>query len=270
MWYWIVGAIVLAVCIALLTRGIWENVSPKMQRLTLWDERLPESFDGFRIAHISDFHNAKLRKKYLAALQELQDNPPDVCVITGDLIDKRRRGIFHAEALVKRLARIAPTYYVTGNHEAKSKDFSRLMQVLKDAGVCVLRNEGKALERKEQTLTFLGRDDDAFGNEEELQIPQSGYTVLLTHRPDLRGEYARLQIPLVLCGHAHGGQIRLFSRGLIAPDQGLFPKYTSGVYREGNTKTVVNRGLGNSLFPIRLNNRPEILFITLKKKEEQL
>lgn len=92
-----------------------------------------------------------------------------------------------------------------------------------------------------------------------------GYTVLLSHHPELFELYAESGYNLVFCGHAHGGQIRLpFIGGIISPNQGLFPKYTAGIYRKGDTKMVVSRGLGNSAFPLRINNFPEIVKITLE------
>ena len=93
-----------------------------------------------------------------------------------------------------------------------------------------------------------------------------GYNILLSHRPELIDIYASFNINLVFSGHAHGGQIRIpFIGGIIAPNQGLFPKYTSGLYEVKNTKMVVSRGLGNSAFPIRINNRPEIVVVRFKK-----
>jgi len=97
-----------------------------------------------------------------------------------------------------------------------------------------------------------------------LLIEDSTYTVLLSHRPELFDVYADNNIDLVLSGHAHGGQVRLpFIDGLAAPNQGLFPQYSEGVHENNRTKMVVSRGLGNSIFPIRINNRPELVVFTL-------
>ena len=88
--------------------------------------------------------------------------------------------------------------------------------------------------------------------------------MLLSHRPHLLPLYCAAGIPLVLSGHAHGGQIRLpFIGGLLAPEQGWFPPYTSGVHHSGKTTLVISRGLGNSLFPFRIFNRPEVVCLSL-------
>ena len=89
--------------------------------------------------------------------------------------------------------------------------------------------------------------------------------VLLSHRPELMDLYKKYQIDLVFAGHTHGGQIRLPLVGaLIAPNQGLFPKYDAGRYDEEGSTMFVSRGLGNSLVPFRLFNRPELVVVTLK------
>ena len=91
-----------------------------------------------------------------------------------------------------------------------------------------------------------------------------GFQLLLSHRPEFMDMYVRYDIDLVLSGHAHGGQFRLpFLGGLYAPSQGFFPKYDAGLFEEENTKMIVSRGIGNSAFPLRFNNRPELVLITL-------
>ena len=92
-----------------------------------------------------------------------------------------------------------------------------------------------------------------------------GYQILLAHRPETLTQYAQTGIDLVFCGHAHGGQFRLPWGGVIAPNQGFFPKITAGIYRQDGTQMVVSRGLGNSWIPIRLFNRPEVLLVTLRR-----
>jgi hypothetical protein len=96
-------------------------------------------------------------------------------------------------------------------------------------------------------------------------LPSEDLKILLAHRPELFSVYGEYDVDLVLSGHTHGGQIRLpFLGGLIAPSQGFFPKYTSGTYKFGNMTVVINRGLGNSVVPQRIFNRPEIILITLR------
>ena len=102
-----------------------------------------------------------------------------------------------------------------------------------------------------------------------MQAPEQPFTILLSHRPELFAVYAKHQIDLVLSGHAHGGQIRLpLIGGVVAPHQGFFAEYDAGQYTSGTTNMVVSRGLGNSLFPFRVNNRPELVVITLVCKDK--
>ena len=100
---------------------------------------------------------------------------------------------------------------------------------------------------------------------EELHTEDDVFTILLSHRPELFDIYADHGMDLILSGHAHGGQFRLpFIGGLVAPNQGLFPEYDAGIYTEGNTNMLVSRGVGNSILPFRINNRPEVILIELQ------
>ena len=90
------------------------------------------------------------------------------------------------------------------------------------------------------------------------------YVVLLSHRPELFNSYVENNVDLVFSGHAHGGQFRIpFIGGIVAPNQGVFPKYDAGIFTEGNTNMVVSKGVGNSIIPFRVNNRPEVILIEL-------
>jgi hypothetical protein len=149
----------------------------------------------------------------------------------------------------------------------------------KEAGVIVLEDEAIPLERNGETITLLGLADPDFTVKGDMfgEVPamvstklknligdESGYTILLSHRPELLETYVNCGIDLVFAGHAHGGQFRLpFIGGLVAPNQGLFPKYDAGLYTDGGTSMVVSRGIGNSIIPLRFNNRPEIVLVEL-------
>ncbi len=201
--------------------------------------------------------------------------------VTGDLIDSRNPDVDIAMAFINGALDIATVYYATGNHEAWSGKFEELEKKISEAGVVLLRDAMQEIERNGQSIYLMGLDDpdfaapgeghDAvaklFSQKLDLLLEQTeGYYILLSHRPELFDTYTDFGVNLVLSGHAHGGQIRLpFIGGLAAPNQGFFPKFTDGCYENGDTKMVVSRGLGNSLFPVRINNRPEIVAITLLK-----
>ena len=156
-------------------------------------------------------------------------------------------------------------------------EYQDLKKSLTDLGVTVLEDEKTELEREGQTITLIGLNDPSFHEngsaalESALQTlieGEDGYTVLLSHRPELFDTYARCGADLVFTGHAHGGQFRLpFIGGLVAPGQGLFPEFDSGLYTEGTTNMLVSRGIGNSIIPIRFNNRPEIIIVELLTEE---
>ena len=265
--------------IAFIIWTLWGNTALMINEITISDSYIPPAFSGFRIAQVSDLHNAEFGEGNEKLLQMLSGCDPDIIVITGDLVNANHTDIDVALDFADKAVKIAPTYYVTGNHEAVISRYDVLKSGLETAGVMVLEDEAISLERNGDSITLIGLSDsdatikgDLFGEVpamvstklHSLMEGNSGYTVLLSHRPELFETYVSNNIDLVLSGHAHGGQFRLpFVGGLIAPNQGLFPKYDAGLYTDGNTNMVVSRGIGNSIIPIRFNNRPEIVVVTL-------
>ena len=238
-------------------------------------ERIPTEFNGFKIAHISDFHN---RKKYERILDCLKKSEADIIVITGDFIDSRKTKTQISLGFAKELVKIAPCYYIAGNHEARISEYAEFRQALTELGVNVLDDQKVFLEQAGQSVVLAGVSDLDFPTEivfsdrnAAMRYKLSGltndetFTILLSHRPEFFETYHQSGAELVLCGHVHGGQIRIpFVGGLFTPDQGFFPKYDSGVYRQDNTCMVVSRGIGNSLFPLRVNNPPEVVLVELR------
>lgn len=262
---------------ALLIWLLWANSSPAATQVTVASGALPGAFEGFKIAHVSDLHNAVFGRKNEKLLSLIRAAEPDIIAITGDLIDSRHTDIDSALAFVEAAAEIAPVYYVTGNHESRL-DFDAIEPRLIAAGARVLRNEAEYIEHGGERIRLAGIDDPSFirtgGTAEEraaAELEQLGdgggtFTVLLAHRPELVEVYAEYGAGLVLSGHAHGGQVRLpLLGGLYAPGQGLLPEYDSGLYSLGETQMVVSRGLGNSVAPLRVNNRPELVIVTLSR-----
>ena len=255
-----------AVLIALLIWAIYENKALELNTITVSSAELPESFDGFRIAHISDLHSTQIGKNNSKLIAMLQDAQPDVIAITGDVMDRRDTDPSVAIALCEAAVKIAPTYYVTGNHETGLGEsiYAQLMDGLRNAGVIILEDEAQLIERGGSFICVAGHkwgDTDAVDEITDF----AGYRILLTHHPEAFDDYVEGNYDLVLCGHAHGGQFRLpFVGGLYTPGQGLFPEYDSGLYVEGKTNMIVSRGIGNSGFPLRFNNPPEVILVVLK------
>lgn len=269
-WLWVLGVLLVALIIGII-RG---NRALEVNTWTVSGSKLPDAFSGFRIVQVSDLHNTEFGSDNQKLLSLLADTDPDIIVITGDLIDSRRTDVDIALRFAASAMEIAPVYYVTGNHESRLEtEFSQLETGLKAAGVTVLRNESVILEQDGQQIQLLGMDDITFYSEnaehqfsENLKALKDDelYTVLLSHKPNLLPLYAEAGMDLVFSGHAHGGQFRLpWIGGILAPDQGFFPKYDSGLYTMENTTMMVSRGLGNSLFPFRVNNPPEIVVVQL-------
>jgi len=264
---WAVAALLLA---AVVIFTVLQNQTVACTHWQISSQRLPEAFDGYRIAHVSDLHNAKFGPDNRTLLESLRQAQPDLIAITGDMIDSRNTDVEIALAFAAEAVQIAPCYYVTGNHEARvPADFLELKRGLSALGVTVLQNEAVTLERAGETITLVGVDDPQFrggsmDRQLERLLPKDSFSILLSHRPEYFETFVDHGVDLALSGHAHGGQIRLpFIGAVIAPNQGLFPEYTEGVYISGGTHMVVSRGIGNSVIPFRFLNPPEVVLVVL-------
>ena len=271
--------IIAGIFVALILWTLWGNTALQLNSYAVASRRLPDSFDGYRIAQVSDLHNAELGEDNIKLLNMLREAQPDMIAITGDLIDSRNTDVDIAFQFVQKAVEIAPCYYVTGNHEARISEYEELEARMASVGVVILKDISTEIRIGEDTITLIGVDDPSFqtdylfGDSEAvmsskltaLHTDGDGFTILLSHRPELFEIYKSHDIDLVLSGHAHGGQFRLpFIGGIVAPNQGFFPKYDVGLYTEGHTNMLVSRGIGNSILPFRINNRPEVLLVELK------
>lgn len=266
-----------ALIIACIVWTIWGNTTIGVTHYTITSDRLPDSFDHYRIAVVSDVHNAEFGKNNSKLVELIKKENPDMIAITGDLVDSNRTDLEIAIKLVQQLVEIAPCYYVTGNHEAWMKEqYQELEKRMIEEGVVVLRDSVIQLIKDNEKIQIVGLDDpdftdrDSYVQESMLQTKLSNmslsddYCILLSHRPETFEAYVSEKIDLVLSGHAHGGQFRLpFIGGIIAPNQGLFPKFDAGEYSKENTTMIVSRGIGNSIIPVRFNNRPEVIIIEM-------
>lgn len=271
---WIAGLVLAALAAWLF----WANRALEVSVYTVSSGQIPESFDGFRITQISDFHNEQFGEENRKLLDMVAGTSPDILVITGDMIDSRRTNVEIALDLAEELVKIAPVYYVTGNHEARVKpEYEALQSGLAELGVTQLKNESLWLTKGEERILLVGLEDPTLrwsrdpkstvGLLQGLKPETGEYTLVLSHRPELVDQYVESGVDLVLTGHAHGGQIRIpWIGGVLAPDQGLFPKYDAGLFTQGDTSMIISRGVGSSVFPLRINNRPEIVVAELRRK----
>ena len=242
----------------------WSNTALQVTRFAPVFRDLPAGFDGCRAAVIGDLHSAFFGRNNEDLYAALAAEEPDYIFLVGDLLDRYRpvpEG--YAASAAEALSAIAPTYYVTGNHEWALGDVPSLKRTLADHGVTVLSNQFTALERGGDTIVLAGIDDpNGYADQKTPeQLAAEVYAqwgdpfwVLLAHRNDrFASRYSLLGADLVVSGHAHGGIIRLpFTDGLISHENG--------------SALFVTRGLGNSGPSFRLFNRPEVAILTLHKE----
>ena len=270
--------ILILLLLALLCAGFfrWSNHSLQVERLTFSSPRLPEGLDGCTVVVLADLHGAVFGEDNQRLLETVSNQAPDVILLAGDLLDRfRETPHSYAVDLGQRLAAIAPTYFVTGNHEWALPDVPALKEALTEAGVTVLDNRFVTLERGGDQILLAGVDDpNGYADQktpeelaEEVHAAWGdGFWLLLAHRNNLFApRYSRLGADLVISGHGHGGMIRLpFTDGLISVERTLFPSYTAGFYEENGSTAFISRGLGNSGPSFRLFNRPEVAVLTLR------
>ena len=243
-------------------------------------DRLPSSFDGLRIVHLSDLHGHEYGENSRDLLLRVAEAEPDLIFLTGDMIDQTTQ-LEAMRPLAKGLMAIAPTYYVTGNHEwaLHSGTVKQLKALYEEYGIRVLSNEAELLQRGEDAIVLAGVDDpNGYADQKTPETlakdirNQYGdvFTILLAHRNDRFEQYAAAGYDLVFSGHGHGGIVRLpGTDGLVSTSLDLFPTYTSGFYTYGNSTLFASRGLGNNTVPIkgfRIFNRPEVCVVTLHAK----
>lgn len=233
---------------------------------------LPDGFRGFRVVQVSDLHGSFLTDGGARLAHAVAGERPDLIAITGDLFDRRtdREALYRAMA---RLAALAPVYYVTGNHEWTCDDRREVFARLGDAGVRLLGNDYVVLERGGSRLILAGAHDP--NGPADMERPEAlvarirrdypeDYLLLLYHRNTRPEQWRDLGVNTVLCGHGHGGLVRLpFVGGLAGPDRRLFPTYDAGLYHLGATNLVVSRGLGNNPGTFRVFNPPELVTVVL-------
>ena len=266
--------VLLALCALFLW---WSNHALQTQRFTYASPRLPEGFDGCVIVQLSDLHGAYFGEDNQELLSRVREAGPDYIFLTGDLLDQYRKTPHsYAAALGGALADIAPTYFITGNHEWALPGVRELKRELEEAGVAVLSNEYVLLERSGDRVLLAGIDDpNGFADQktpEELaqEVREAwgdGFWLLLAHRNNyFEKQYSLLGADLVISGHGHGGLIRLpFTDGLVSVERTLFPSFTAGFYEANGGEVFVSRGLGNSGPSFRLFNRPQVAVLTLER-----
>ena len=258
LWLWILLGVSGGIALGVLF--VWFNNS------CLKTTRYKIKIDGapsVKIVHLSDLHGKSFGHGNARLINKVLKERPDFIAVTGDIIHlytPKNKSV--ALDAVCSLKEVAPVLYVSGNHEMRNKGYRFFRKDLMEAGAEVLDN----VVTEANGITVVGLNCAFLKNDKIFKItPEASPKILLAHEPHFFDKYAEAGYDLVLCGHAHGGQWRIpfTGRGLYAPGQGKFPKYTQGCHEKGKTKMIISRGLGNSEFPLRLFNRPEIVVIQI-------
>jgi predicted MPP superfamily phosphohydrolase len=270
MIYIIIG-VVIVLLILFIINVYYEDFKVKKNHFEIETNEIEEDY---KIVQLSDFHNEKNKWLHKQIVEIIKEEKPNIIVITGDLIDIDDAK--YAETLIREIHDLAPIYYVPGNHEYLFGGYEELRRILLDNKVNVLENKTIKLDNN---IVIHGVKDPIFGmprDEEEVikeyldsfNLKKKEYNILLSHRPEYFDIYTDYNIDLVFTGHAHGGQFRIPLLGpIFSPNQGLFPKYAMGMHIDKDTRMIVSRGLGNSMQAIiRVNNRPELIVVSLLKK----
>lgn len=275
---YIIIPIILFLILLIIAFLIWQAKDIITTKYIFENDAADKNLNGFKIVHISDLHNNNCGKK-IAAITKAQS--PDIIVITGDLIDSGNTNIDIAMEFISKIINIAPIYYVQGNHEARLENYNQFVSSLTEMGVTVLDNTSAVFHYNNTAVNLIGIKSPKYESSFTAKIEKSTtesvkkiiqsnikenmLNVLLAHNPELFEQYSQCDVDLVFSGHAHGGVVRLpFIGGIIAPNQGLFPKLTGGVHTKNNTSIVISRGVGNHFPTIRVFNRPEVVAIILK------
>lgn len=268
-WRWRDFILLSTALVFLIVFGLWQNNALTVTNYTA-ESNKPLPQDGLRIVQLSDLHNKRFGDGQTRLLTQIRAQKPDLIVCTGDMADARCTDLEPVFTLAEALTKIAPTYFVSGNHELRLPPETRtaFYDGLTARGVTVLYNQAASVTVRGCSVTLIGLDDRNLKDDTLLQVtkslPQDSIRILLAHEPQAFPDYAK-HTDVIFSGHTHGGQIRLpFVGGLAAPDQGLFPKYDAGEFHGDDTVMFVSRGLGNSLFPMRVFNRPEIVNVTIQ------
>jgi hypothetical protein len=253
----------------LYDRGLQNALKPVVRRLEVWSERLPLSFDGYSILHVSDLHIDET-PLLTPKLEELLGKiTADVCLITGDyrFEDEGTCENIYPEIrkLLPYLTRSDGVYSILGNH-----DVSEIAFALNDMGIRMLVNESVEIRRGDESIWIVGVDDPFDYKCDDLpgalaNVPPQKFKVLLAHTPELYQKASDLGIDLYLCGHTHGGQIRFPIVGSLRNNAHCPKEYAYGAWQHGSMQAYTSGGAGCSALPIRYNCPPEVTLIELRR-----
>ena len=256
----------------------------KTKKYEVKNSKLPEEFDGLKIAHISDVHSKIFGKDNSGVIDRVIKENPDVVIMSGDIIDKREEDIEKFVSMYKKIYERYSTYYSIGNHERKLgwKKYKKYLKMLQMCGVHVIINGSEKLIKNDKHIIInalkfrenmqpkvLTKEKEeefiSYMKNKLKNLDTNEFNILIAHDPENFKMYKQLGVDLVFSGHVHGGLIRFGKICLLSPRRTFFPKYSYGKNTEENTTIITSAGMGKATLPIRLFNRPEIVIVTLYK-----
>lgn len=269
---------------ALLAARLYvDNTLIQVSKYEINSDKIPKEFNKFKIVHLSDFHSYGLKRDNLKIFEVIEDESPDIIVMTGDMVNKYDRNFEKFLNLAEVLSKKYKIYYIIGNHEIRlrKEDLEFILKKLSDFGIRILKDEKVTIVRKKEHINIYGiniplsyykiinKPDNVGEVISKLlkSCKKEEYNIVLAHNPLYFEQYSKENVDLILSGHVHGGMIRLPLLGaILSPERKFFPKYSSGIYEMNNKKLLVSRGLGHSKNGVRLFNRREIICITLNSQ----
>jgi predicted MPP superfamily phosphohydrolase len=251
--------------------SLWEAFDYELTETEVFVRGLPRSFDGFRVAQLTDVHHSRLVPlAEVRRVVELANSArADAVVLTGDYTTARRRYVEPCAEALGRLSAPAGVWAVLGNHDHYT-DAELTTRALRRRGVEVLSNANTTLRRGADTLQLAGVDDWGWGKADWARalrgLDPARPTVLLSHEPGVFDLPQTRSLSLVISGHTHGGQVCLPFVGAPARFLEEF-RYLRGLYERDGAQLYVSRGTGMIGIPVRLGARPEVAVLTLRRRE---
>lgn len=264
-------AVPLFLIIAVILSAIYAHLDRLQYRMgiTVY-EMESEKIDGeLTVALVSDLHNHRFGEDNVELVEAVKKQEPDIIAVVGDIITRSEPDdISVLRPLLEKFCEIAPTYFALGNHEQAIIDTTNVIDEIEDSGAILLSQEYEDIEIDGNKIRVGCLDSNPEKGcpgrifLDEYSAEDEPYKLLLCHQPEYMHYFMRCEIDLVLCGHAHGGQVRLpDGQGIYSPEQGFMPKFTEGVFKSETATMVISRGLGNAIWIPRINNPAELVIV---------
>lgn len=277
------SVIVLGALIFVIVFMLFQNFRVVNTQYTHSDRKIPESFDGYKICVVADFHN---QPNYKNVIKAVKKSAPDIICIAGDLISMRTKNYSNTEKLIEGLEKIAPIYSVNGNQEYYNATYLGeekpvLQKILAGHNVTFMDDKAVTIEKDGELVNLIGADDSIYEDSTthhqiktekflsymDKKMDKTVFSVLLAHRPQYFNIYSKYNYDLILAGHLHGGVINIpwIKREILMSKSGT-DLYDKGIYENNNSTMIVSGGIGTTHFIPRLFNTPEVVTITLKSE----